>query len=85
MKNKDIGPAHLRGKTPEARSRERHDKSNLRTVKMTIRAQSAYHLKELSAQMGSRDIGRAVDKLVREHQLMNRCGTTEADYDSRSV
>lgn len=75
MKNSDIGPAHLTSKTAEARDKERRDKNNLRTVKMTIRAQTVFHLTEMALAMnGSKDIGRVVDKLVREHQLTRRIG-----------
>lgn len=85
MSNSDIQPAHLRGKTPEARERERKDKNNLRTVKMTVRAQTVYHLQEMALQInGSKDIGRAVDKLVRDHQLTRRCSPAEVRNAERA-
>lgn len=44
-------------------------KGNLRRVGITITAQTFYHLKDMADACGHRDIGRVVDKLVREHQL----------------
>ena len=44
-------------------------KKNLRQVKITVTAQTAYHLKNMADACGHRDMGRVVDKLVREHQM----------------
>ena len=43
-------------------------KKNLRRVSVTITAQTAYHLKNMADACGHRDMGRVIDKLVREHQ-----------------
>lgn len=69
MKNRDIGKAHLRGKTVEDRMREARDKSNLCSVTMTLHKTTADYLLLLARENGGRgDLGRTVDKLVRDHQ-----------------
>lgn len=42
---------------------------NLRTVKMTVTAQTLFHLRQMAVISGwnERDMGRVVDKLVRTH------------------
>ncbi len=51
---------------------------NLRTVKMTVTAQTLYHLRRMAVMSGwdERDMGRVVDKLVRTHLAQQRhsCG-----------
>lgn len=47
-------------------------KKNLRRVCMTVTAQTAYHLKNMADACGHRDMGRVVDKLVREHQMATK-------------
>lgn len=79
MKNPDVEPAHLNGYTAEARERERKDKSNLRTIRITVRAQTVFHLAAMASSLkGGKDLGRAVDKLVREHQVSQRIGEAGA-------
>lgn len=39
---------------------------NIRRVSMTVTAQTLYHLNKLAAMSGYKNIGRVVDKLVRE-------------------
>lgn len=41
-------------------------KKNLRRVSMVVTAQTLYHLNRLAAMSGYKEIGRVVDKLVRE-------------------
>lgn len=79
MKNNDIKPAHLSGKTSEARDRERKDKNNLCKISITVRKQTAFHLEQMSSACGGKkDLGRVVDKLVRQHQLsLKSCEVTE--------
>ena len=73
-KNTDISPARLSSKDGEARSRERKYKNNLRRINITVHAQTAYHLDQLTRMGGNRDMGRVVDKLVRAHQLNMKLG-----------
>jgi len=66
LKNQDISNARLNGRTPSARRREAHDKSELCGVTMTIHKSTAELLCEMARQNGGRgDLGRTVDKLVR--------------------
>lgn len=56
---------------------------NLRTVKMTVTAQTLHHLQRMAALggWGEKDIGRVVDKLVRTHQAQQRrCCAGEEKY-----
>ena len=39
---------------------------NLRKLHCTVTAQTMYHLEQLAAAAGYREVGRVVDKLVRE-------------------
>lgn len=50
-------------------------KKNLRRVSFTVTAQTLYHLKDIADACGHRDMGRVVDKLVREHQLAAKIRT----------
>lgn len=45
------------------------DKKNLRRLSVLVTAQTAYHLEELAAMCGHRDMGRVIDKLVREKMM----------------
>lgn len=56
-------------------------KGNLRRVGMTITAQTFYHLKDMADACGHRDIGRVVDKLVREHQLAAKIRTKPTERE----
>jgi hypothetical protein len=59
------------------------NQKNLRRVKMTVTAQTAYHLQEMAGASGARDLGRVVDKLVREHQTTARM--TPADLVDKAL
>lgn len=73
MKNQDISAVHLNGKTPAARSREARDKSDLCRVTMTIHKSTADVLCDLARQNGGKnDLGRTVDKLVRNWAAAGR-------------
>ena len=56
-------------------------KNNRRRVGMTITTQTFYHLKDMAAACGHKDIGRVVDKLVREHQLAAKVRTKPAERE----
>lgn len=47
---------------------------NLRRLSILITAQTAYHLYEYARLAGYKEIGKVVDKLVREHQAMRGSG-----------
>lgn len=47
---------------------------NLRRLFILITAQTAYHLYEYGRLAGYKEIGKVVDKLVREHQAMRGSG-----------
>lgn len=47
---------------------------NMRRVSLLITAQTLYNLQKLSRMAGYHDIGRVVDKLVREKMLTMRSG-----------
>jgi|GEM_PF-6899268 len=82
MKNQ-IEPAHLSSRTPEARSREQKNKNNLCKITITVRRSTAHHLAAMSAACGgNKDMGRTVDKLVREHQLSLGLARSYADESS---
>lgn len=42
---------------------------NLRKLHCTVTAQTMYHLEQLAAAAGYREVGRVVDKLVREKAM----------------
>ena len=44
-------------------------KKNLRKLHCTVTAQTMYHLEQLAAAAGYREVGRVVDKLVREKAM----------------
>lgn len=48
---------------------------NLRRLSILITAQTAYHLYEYARLAGYKEIGKVVDKLVREHQAMRGRGS----------
>lgn len=79
-RNRDTQPARLRAATPEARARERTDKSNLCKINITVRKATAYHLRTMAKYSGHGDMGRIVDKLVRAHQLGQYCGEVTPQY-----
>lgn len=73
MKNQDITNARTSGRTPAARSREARDKSELCSVTMTIHKSTAQLLCEMARQNGGKaDLGRTVDKLVRNWIAVGR-------------
>ena len=45
------------------------NKKNLRRLSVLVTAQTAYHLDQLAAICGHRDMGRVIDKLVREKMI----------------
>lgn len=45
------------------------NKKNLRRLSVLVTAQTAYHLDQLAAMCGHRDMGRVIDKLVREKMI----------------
>lgn len=45
-------------------------RKNLRRVSMLVTSQTLYHLNQLAALSGYKEIGRVVDKLVREKVTM---------------
>lgn len=45
------------------------DRKNLRRVSIVVTAQTLYHLNRLAAMSGYKEIGRVVDKLVREKAI----------------
>lgn len=45
------------------------NKKNMRRVSMLVTAQTLYNLEKLAAMSGYREIGRVVDKLVREKMI----------------
>lgn len=53
------------------------NKKNFRRVSMVVTAQTLYHLNQLAAVCGYREIGRVVDKLVREKAVMMDTGRKE--------
>lgn len=50
------------------------NKKNLRRVSMVVTAQTLYHLNRLAAMSGYSDIGRVVDKLIREKAVSMNYG-----------
>lgn len=52
-------------------------KKNMRRIRLLVTAQTAYHLEELARICGYKELGRVVDKLVREKMVSlrfdNRC------------
>jgi hypothetical protein len=53
------------------------DKKNLRRVSMVVTAQTIYHLNHLAAISGYSEIGRVVDKLVREKAISSESSRKE--------
>lgn len=53
-------------------------KKNLRRISITVTAQTAHHLKNMADACGHRDMGRVVDKLVREHQMATKAHALQA-------
>lgn len=47
-----------------------NSRKNLRRVSIVVTAQTLYHLNRLAAMSGYKEIGRVVDKLVREKATM---------------
>ena len=52
-------------------------KKNMRRIRLLVTAQTSYHLEELAKVCGYKELGRVVDKLVREKMVSlcfdNRC------------
>lgn len=47
-------------------------KGNSRRIRIVVTAQTLYHLQQMQQFCGYKDIGRVVDKLVREKQLSHK-------------
>jgi len=47
-------------------------KTRTKRIHITITAQTLYHLKEMAEESGLEDIGRVIDKLVRERQIATK-------------
>jgi len=47
-------------------------KTRTKRIQITITAQTLYHLKEMAEESGLEDIGRVIDKLVRERQIATK-------------
>ena len=58
-------------------------KKNLRRVAITVTPQTLYHLKNMADACGHRDVGRVVDKLVREHQMATKYSPEWANPNQR--
>ena len=57
-------------------------KKNLRRVSLVVTAQTHYHLKKLAAKSGYNNLGRVVDKLVREKAVsMNYNGKEQWNHE----
>lgn len=54
-------------------------KKNLRRVSMVVTAQTLYHLNQLAAMSGYSEIGRVVDKLVREKAVSLSVGRKDGE------
>lgn len=48
------------------------NKKNLRRISTTVTAQTEHNLHKLAAEMGTKNIGRVIDKLVREKMIETR-------------
>lgn len=57
-------------------------KKNLRRVSLVVTAQTLYHLNKLAAMSGYNNLGRVVDKLVREKAVyMNYNGKEQGNHE----
>lgn len=57
------------------------DRKNLRRVSILVTAQTLYHLNQLAAVCGYKEIGRVVDKLVREKAVSLSTGRKDGTND----
>ncbi len=57
------------------------DRKNLRRVSILVTAQTLYHLNRLAAMSGYKEIGRVVDKLVREKAVSLSTGRKAGSDD----
>ena len=55
------------------------NKKNLRRMSIVVTAQTLYHLNQLAAMSGYNEIGRVVDKLVREKAVSLNVGRKEPE------
>lgn len=58
------------------------DKKNLRRISIVVTAQTKGHLEHMAASCGYSEVGRVVDKLVREKMTSLKESTQPATYDS---
>lgn len=56
------------------------NKKNMRRVSMLVTAQTAKNLDRLAAMSGYYEVGRVVDKLVREKMISLRCGKEDMPH-----
>lgn len=56
------------------------NKKNMRRVSMLVTAQTAKNLERLAAMSGYYELGRVVDKLVREKMIFLRCEKGDMPY-----
>lgn len=56
------------------------NKKNMRRVSMLVTAQTAKNLERLAAMSGYYELGRVMDKLVREKMISLRCEKEDMPY-----
>lgn len=56
------------------------NKKNMRRVSMLVTAQTTKNLERLAAMSGYHELGRVVDKLVREKMISLRCEKEDMPY-----
>ena len=56
----------------DTEGRDCMSKKNMRRIRLLVTAQTAYHLEELARICGYKELGRVVDKLVREKMVSLR-------------
>ena len=59
------------------------NKKNMRRVSMLVTAQTAKNLDRLATMSGYYEVGRVVDKLVREKMISLRCEKEDVPYGTR--
>lgn len=59
------------------------NKKNMRRVSMLVTAQTAKNLDRLAAMSGYYEVGRVVDKLVREKMISLRCEKEDMPHGTR--
>lgn len=59
------------------------NKKNMRRVSLLVTAQTAKNLDRLATMSGYYEVGRVVDKLVREKMISLRCEKEDVPYGTR--